>query len=45
MIQDSMLLGDNNYANANLTDGAQTAELEVYTETISNEEVVVEEID
>ena len=45
MIQDSMLLGDNNYANANLTDGAQTAELEVYTETISNEEIVVEETD
>jgi len=44
MIQDSMLLGDNNYANANLTNGAQTAKLENYTETIINEEVEVEEI-
>ena len=44
MILDSMLLGDNNYANANLTSGAQTAKLENYTETITNGEVEVEEI-
>ena len=36
MIQASMLLGDNNYANTDTSTGAQTAELENYTETIIN---------
>ena len=41
MIQDSMLLGNNTFADATETSGAQTAELETYTETITNEEVSV----
>lgn len=37
MIQDSMLLGNNSYANSNeTTDGARVAELETYTETIDS---------
>ena len=43
MIQDSMLLGNNTFADANENTGAQTAELEEYTETIENGEVSVAE--
>lgn len=45
MILESMLLGDNTFANANLTTGAKIAALESYTETYDeeNDEVDVEE--
>ena len=43
MIQDSMLLGNNTFADANEVSGAQIAELETYTETIINGEVSVAE--
>jgi hypothetical protein len=44
MIQNSMLLGDNSYADADITDGAQTAALEQYNEvrTGSGDNVIVE---
>lgn len=46
MIQNSMLLGDNNYADADVANGAQTAELEQYDEVqIGSGDNVVVEID